>query len=140
MGYRLALKIASVPLIGNHFIIGTGIGDEMDVFHRESTRLKSVTETFGHLHDQYLQILLQTGLLGFIPFLMFIISLFREKYFDHTYRSVLFGTLGIFLLASVADLTLRTTLAALFSFTFALFYTAAKMEPVKEDIIDQKKI
>ena len=140
LGYRLALKIASVPVIGDHIITGTGIGDEMDVFHSESTRLKSITTIFPHLHDQYLQILLQTGLLGFIPFLMFIISLFREKYFDHTYRSVLFGTLGIFLLASVADLTLRTTLAALFSFTFALFYTAAKMEPVKEDIIDQKKI
>jgi len=75
-GQRVGMNIIGFLTFKKSPLFGHGIGDDMDAY-RKTANSKNIQQKIGipipeHVHDQYLQILLQTGLLGLFMFIMFI--------------------------------------------------------------------
>ena len=83
-GSRIAMKIVSFDILKEHPFVGVGIGDTKEVYIDTLDKVEfkkyDFTKNVHHVHDQYLQIMLQTGLLGLIPFILFIWFLFKSQY------------------------------------------------------------
>lgn len=105
-GKRIAGMIVSLEIFRQHPIIGTGVADNMTEFRRLlRTRfqgLRKAVSWFPHLHNQYLQIATELGLVGILVFLNIFLQLFRTKNSDremHNLRIILgcvflFGFIG----------------------------------------------
>ncbi|KYJ86319.1 O-antigen ligase family protein [Sulfurovum riftiae] len=122
-GSRIAMKIVSFDILMEHPIIGVGVGDTRDAY-REALKQPefkkyTFTKNVHHVHDQYLQIALQAGLLGLIPFLLFIWFLFRAKYKNPLAKSTLYAVLIVFIFSFSADVPLGNYLSGLFAFAIA---------------------
>jgi len=122
-GSRIAMKIISFDILKKHLIIGVGVGDTRNAYrealkHPEFKKY-SFTRNVHHVHDQYLQIALQAGLLGLVPFILFIYLLFTEKYKNLLSKSTLYAVLIVFIFSFSADVPLGNYLSGLFSFVTA---------------------
>ncbi|MDV7785565.1 O-antigen ligase family protein [Enterococcus gallinarum] len=75
---RLALWNYTIQLFENNPLIGTGFGSIREIFNMEA-------------HNIYLQILAETGVIGFIIYIFLFISMFREsiKYYNSKNINVL---------------------------------------------------
>ena len=117
------MKIVSFDILKEHPFIGVGVGDTRNAYREalEHPEFKKYTFTKNvhHVHDQYLQIALQTGLLGLIPFILFIYLLFTAKYKNLLSKSTLFAVLTVFIFSFSADVPLGNYLSGLFAFVTA---------------------
>jgi len=122
-GSRIAMKIVSFDILKEHPFIGVGVGDTRNAYREalEHPEFKKYTFTKNvhHVHDQYLQIALQAGLLGLIPFILFIYLLFTAKYKNLLSKSTLFAVLTVFIFSFSADVPLGNYLSGLFAFVTA---------------------
>jgi len=134
-GSRIAMKIVSYSILEQHPFVGVGIGDVKDEFKKayETETLKKYKFSYNthHVHDQYLQIMLQTGLLGLIPFILFIWFLFTAKYKNPLPKSTLLAILTVFIFSFSADVPLRNYLSGLFAFATA-FLLLRSQEDISE--------
>lgn len=124
-GLRIAMKEISLPLVKAHPLVGVGIGDILDEFHRaaEVSDLPDkafLTRTI-HVHDQFLQVTLQTGLIGLLLFGIFLILLFRYPPADRLNRSVFYSVLTVYVVAFFIDVPLRSYCSGLFAFLIGYF-------------------
>lgn len=125
-GYRVAMIEISLQNITQHPFIGNGIGDVKEAFREtlRKTSLKkySFLQNVLHVHNQYLQITMQTGIIGLFLFLAFLISLFFEaKKFRKGQRSIFYGVLVIFLFSFFTDVPLRSYTSGLFGLVIGYF-------------------
>ena len=137
-GSRIAMKIVSFNILKEHPIIGVGVGDTRNAYrealkHPEFKKY-GFTRKVHHVHDQYLQIALQAGLLGLIPFILFIYLLFTAKYKNLLFKSTLFAVLTVFIFSFSADVPLGNYLSGLFAFvvSFLLLRSQEDMSEFQE--------
>ena len=123
-GGRIAIKIVSFDIFKEHPMFGTGIGDTMDTYkaYLEKDELKKFhfTKNMQHLHDQYLEILIQTGIVGLILFGLFIYELFLAAFrtLDRNLSATMSSVLVVFLFSFFTDVPLINFTAGLFAFIF----------------------
>jgi O-antigen ligase len=112
--------MSAIPFIAEKPLLGHGLGSSMNEFEEfvKKTEYRD-NKTRAHLHDQYLQILSQTGLLGIIPFLLFLIFFLRDSFGNKEISSLTISILTIFIITSFIDITIRTSMAAFFGFMLA---------------------
>jgi O-antigen ligase len=84
LGKRIAGTIVAVEVIRDHPILGTGVGDNMDEFREvldtRYPQLKDGISWFPHLHNQYLQVASELGLVGLASMLYIFFALLRGPY------------------------------------------------------------
>lgn len=122
-GSRIAMKIVTYEIIKAQPLLGVGLGDTRDAYKEalqsEALQKYSFTDNVHHVHDQYLQIILQTGLVGLLFFIMFLWSLFRAKTNHPLQKATLNAILIVFLFSFCADVPLGNYVSGLFAFTTA---------------------
>lgn len=125
-GLRVAMKIVAFQVVMHHPIFGVGIGDAVDAFEKKlnTTEMKqySYLHRIPHVHDQYLQILLQTGMIGIILFIYFLYQLFRHIYHNRLIKSVSFAVFTIYIFSFFTEVIFRNFTGELFCFLIALLW------------------
>lgn len=109
-GLRAAFWVVTYDILKEHPLLGAGLGDyqhaaqyvleKYDHSFRESTKQWCAST---HFHNQYLMILAQTGLIGFVLMLWLLITLFRLKIEDKELKELSILMLTIFTFSSVAE-------------------------------------
>jgi O-antigen ligase len=126
---RFEYAVESMPIIGDYFPVGSGIGTFVSVYQKYETIDRLVPNYANHLHNDYLEILMEAGMLGVLALLLGIVALGRLIFRNLRQpfrRANLLGAAAavstIFLMAhSVIDYPLRTqALACLFSLLLVL--------------------
>ncbi len=126
-GSRIAMKQVAWQIIQDNPIVGVGIGDEMNVFrqyieHDQFHNLKFV-KNVHHLHDQFIQVTVETGIIGLLLFFMFFFYLFNKglKSENRALQASLFSILIIFLFSFFTDVPLHNFTGGLFAFVIGYF-------------------
>ena len=107
VGQRIGTWIISEEMIKKKPLLGYGIGSEMPAFYeytKTDKKYRFYTELgFPHMHNQYLQILLQIGIIGLSIFILFLVFLFRSPTSDRQIRDIKYIYLTIFILGFFAE-------------------------------------
>ncbi|MDP3464532.1 MAG: O-antigen ligase family protein, partial [Sulfuricurvum sp.] len=109
-GLRAAFWVVTYDIVREHPLIGIGIGDykkaAAETLARNNHNFTPETIQWcstSHYHNQYLMILAQTGLIGFVLMLWMVIELFRLKIADRELKEFSVLGLTIFVVASIAE-------------------------------------
>jgi len=73
---RVNLWMTSFLIIKDHFVVGVGPGHFQQFF--ELYKVEGFYDAAGHAHNDYLHILVQSGILGLITWLMIWIAFFKQ--------------------------------------------------------------
>lgn len=77
--YRVNIWDGTLDMVSDHFLSGIGVG--VDVFGKVYPRYAlSGIELAPHSHNLYLQILVETGILGLLLFILFLITWARHNF------------------------------------------------------------
>jgi O-antigen ligase len=130
-GARVLMKERGIEVIKLSPIFGFGVGDDRgvirDFLNRDSMlRENPILRNIPHIHDQLLQIAIQTGVLGVVTFLLFIFFIFKENYQNHLTKSILFSVLTLYITAFFIDVPLRNYTSGLFGFLLGLLVYSSK--------------
>jgi O-antigen ligase len=124
--FRLAAWPCGWQVFKNHPVFGTGLGDKKDELVKvyEEKKFQFAINSGKNVHNNYLDILMSTGITGFFLFLMgwailplirivrfrdelgfiilitFLIAMLTENYFDRSLGAILFGFFVPFLLSA----------------------------------------
>ena len=124
-GLRVVMSKAGLQMLAEHPLIGYGVGDAIEEFHRfaqHSDLKKFQFLTLNtHVHEQWLQIALQTGLIGLGLFILFLYHLFRIPIDDPLTKALFYAVLTVFLFSFFTDVPLRKYTAGLFGFLIGYF-------------------
>ena len=121
-GSRIAIKIVTYDIFKDHPIIGTGIGDAMDIYteYLKKNKFEKLQFTYkmDHLHDQYIQILIQTGIIGLILFFFFLFSLLKIvlNISNKMVRASMCSIFVVFIFSFFTDVPLINFTVGLFAF------------------------
>ena len=135
-GTRIAIKIVSSEIIEDNILFGVGMGDSMDVYKEYLQKPKfsdfKFTKNVHHLHDQFIQILVQTGIIGFGLFLFFFYALFRIIFTstNDLIKASLFSILTVFIFSFFTDVPFKNFTAGLFAFVIGYFLNRTAVKNV----------
>ncbi len=125
---RIVFWTTAIEVIDENFWIGTGNGDSQEVFNQKFKKSEfAVAKYIGYnVHNQYLQIFMTFGVVGFVTFLLTFIfaaeKAIKEK--NQLFLIFLFSISFNFLFE-----TMLNTLAGVFFFSFFLNYFLFVEEP-----------
>lgn len=111
----------------NYFPAGSGIGSFLDVYRQQENPAKVITIYMNHAHSDWLEVLLETGILGIVVFLLFLLwflprafAIWRRDDHDPFARAATVAVAAV-LAHSVVDYPLRTAaIGAVFATCLAL--------------------
>ncbi|MEK7498258.1 MAG: O-antigen ligase family protein [Patescibacteria group bacterium] len=107
--HRVIYNEIGVQVVIQHPLLGVGIGNFTDYAFREKlyqARQLSISYLYQPIHNLYLLIAAETGVLGLLAFLAFLVLLFKSRMrevFASERVLVLFCVVGGFLVLGVAD-------------------------------------
>ncbi len=137
VGQRIGTWIISEEMIKKKPLLGYGIGSEMPAFYKYTKtdrKYRFYTELgFPHMHNQYLQILLQTGVMGLGIFVLFLVFLFRSPTTNRQIRDIKYIFLTIFILGFFAEplISHRNFSMGLFAFLSGIVLVFSKEKAVE---------
>ena len=115
---RAGSLIIAKDIIVEHPLLGIGIIDNMDKLREkideEYTSMKCL-RWYMHYHNQYAQILTQTGVIGLIIFLLIFYNILKLSYINFEFTIIKILLVSIFLIGFSGDPILHK------QFTMALF-------------------
>jgi len=83
-GKRLAGMMVGFDIVRSHPVLGTGIGGNMPEFRRlietKYPQFKKAVGWFPHLHNQYMQVATELGIVGLLSLLAIFVALFAGRY------------------------------------------------------------
>jgi len=148
-GQRVGMKFIAANTVLRSPLFGFGVGDDMNSY-KKVLNSKKMQEDIGiqlteHVHDQYLQILLQTGLIGLFFFIMFVFHLFDVIKIDCTgerrlKQATLLAFLTTYLFTFFCDLGFKSHLGTLFIFMAAVLYCRLSSECGVRQIQSRNKL
>ena len=131
-GLRIAMKIVSLEIIKNHPAFGVGIGDILDEFqtYRADSEMKKYDflKKIIHVHDQFLQTTIQTGIIGLFLFVAFLYYLFNTTFSDPLTKAVFCAILTVFLFSFFTDVPLRNYTSGLFGFVIGFLMAKNRID------------
>ena len=125
-----------VSAIGDHWLVGSGVGTFPDIYHRYEDKA-AVSRTFvNHAHNDYLEIALETGVPGVLLMLSFLVwwigrasAVWRSPAADRFAQAATIASAAI-LTHSLVDYPLRTAaLAAIFAACLAMMVQPRFRDP-----------
>jgi O-antigen ligase len=135
---RFEYAAQSMPIIGDYFPAGSGMGTFVSVYEKYETIDRVVPNFANHLHNDYLEIVMEGGLLGALALLVGLAAIGRLAFRslrDPLRPSGLPGAaaavgVGFLLLHSLIDYPLRTqALACLFAVLVVLMLARGEGAP-----------
>lgn len=124
LGGRAAMVMISLDLAADHWLFGMGTADHtgeiQETIERDYSDLWFLSRGLAHPHNEYLNALLQFGVIGLVAFLNISFQLLRYKNEDRR-DEILFGLIGISILlytlqdVMVIDLGMLFTVVVLVS-------------------------
>ncbi|WP_353661222.1 O-antigen ligase family protein [Hydrogenimonas sp. SS33] len=137
-GLRVAMKKVGFQIVKDHPLLGVGVGDVLATFQSYLQKSKEKKYAFlftvNHVHDQWLQILLQTGIIGLAFFILFLLHLFKIPFDDPLTKATFHAILTIFIVAFFTDVPLRNFTAALFGFIIGFFLAISRLHTHPEEV------
>lgn len=132
VGQRIGAWIITKEMLKKHPFLGYGIGSEMPAFYqytKTDPKYRFYKELgFPHMHSQYLQIVLQIGVVGLFIFLLFIYFLFKADTKDREIRDIKYIFLTIYLLGFFTEplISHRNFSMGLFAFLAGIILVFSK--------------
>lgn len=124
----------TVEAIGDHFPVGSGLGSFVDVYRQYENPNVIVGEYVNHAHNDYLELILELGLVGAVLIILFLawlgVQAFRVWTSDFEGSGLArAGTVvaGVLMMHSLVEFPLRTSaLAAVLAMACALMIAPAR--------------
>jgi len=131
-GARLGFWVTGMDIVRDHPLLGIGVKDNMTRFHQlvdeKYPQMKCITH-LPHFHNQYLQILTATGIIGLLIFLSMIYQIFRIKLSVTRYQNIKIIFLSLYLFGFVAEPLLHAQFSMLlFSMIVGLLLAQSRIE------------
>ena len=130
IGLRIGFWVHSMNVIYDNLLFGVGTGDQMDEVKNVLTKKHHYISHLSHPHNEYINVLLQFGLIGFIIFLNIFYQILKykqEKYKKNMMLIVSF-IISISLISSILN----------GKFLFAIFVVLISALISKKEYISQK--
>lgn len=90
-GKRVAAMVVGLGIVRSHPVLGTGIGGNMPEFRRlletEYPQFKDAVGWYPHLHNQYIQVTTELGLVGLLALLAMIAALVTGRYANPEFQA-----------------------------------------------------
>ena len=135
LGYRIGVMVLSVPLIEEHPIVGTGVIDTMKLIRDGACECFANDywlKRANHMQNQYLQVLVETGVIGLALLLMIFYSIAKMPLRSQEYRNIKLIFLTVYLFTMFSDIQLHIQFTAgLFTLMTGLLLAKSRIE--KED-------
>ena len=108
IGARIGFWIIAKDILEKDLLLGTGIANQINIKNQIIDKNKTsdfeYVRKLEHFHNNYLEILTQYGLIGFILFLLIIIEIFKIKVKSFSINLLKISALTIYLLGCFTDL------------------------------------
>ena len=118
LGGRAAITVISLDLASDHWLLGMGTADHtgviQDTIAREHSNLTFLLDILAHPHNEYINALLQFGVLGLIAFLNIPFQLLRYKNANKD-DELMFKLIGVSILFYVIQDVMVIDLGMLFT-------------------------
>lgn len=114
--------------IADHWLVGTGIGSFVNVYPFYEDPAQITSEYINHAHNDYLEIILETGIFGILLVLFFVVVASSGAGRTTLAKSFFVATLAI-LIHSLVDYPLRTMAISILLGYFASHLLAADGRP-----------
>ena len=132
-GGRVGAWIISKDIISQSPLIGVGLVDNMKEFHSlidsKYPEMKCMHISFMHVHNQYLQIFTQLGIIGLIIFLSVFYFLFRLPLQQSEYSNMKYIYMTVLLFAFVSEVIVHRQFSmVLFTLVVGLLLAQNRIE------------
>jgi len=132
-GSRVGAWVVAKDIIVEHPLLGVGIVDNMQVFHTliddKYPKMKCVQQNFMHMHNQYLQILTQLGMIGLVLFLVIFYRIITIKLEKREYRVMKYIYVTVLGFSFVAEVIFHRQFSmALFALIIGLLLAEYRIE------------
>jgi len=132
LGYRVGVTILSFPLIEKHPILGTGVVDTMQMIRDGACECFANDywlKRANHLQNQYLQILVEIGLVGLGLLLVMLYRVARIPLQSEAYRNLKIILMSVFLFTMFSDIQLHIQFTAgLFALITGVLLAQSRVE------------
>ena len=140
LGYRAGVVILSEPLIREHPLLGTGVVKTMQKI-REEAHVRFPNDYWlkrsNHLQNQYLQVLVETGIAGLGILLMLFYEIGQIPLHSEGFRNLKTIFLTVYLVTMFSDVQLHIQFTAgLFALIVGLLLASSRIE--KEERVSMK--
>ena len=137
LGYRVGVTILSLPLIEKHLLFGTGVIDTMQLIREGACKCFANDywlKRANHLQNQYLQVLVETGLIGFSILLIMFYFIARIPIRLQGYRNLKLIFVSIYLFTMLSDIQLHIQFTAgLFALIVGILLAQSRIEREESD-------
>jgi len=99
-----------------------------DQLEKSELKKYSYLHDIPHVHDQFLQTTLQTGIIGLGILLMFLYSLYTKNYNDLLLKSILSAIFTIIVFSFFTEVSMRNNTSALLAFIIGFFWNYSALE------------
>lgn len=105
-GMRAGAIIIASDIVSEDPIFGVGIADNIkdlkDIIKNDYPNLQCM-DWYMHFHNQYLQIITQTGIVGLLIFLYIFYSMYKTQFENNEFNVIKTILLGVFLVGFIAE-------------------------------------
>jgi len=137
LGYRVGVAVLSVPLVEKHPLFGSGVIDTMELIREGACECFANDfwlKQANHLQNQYLQILVETGLVGLGILIIMFYQLARIPLRSGPYRNLKVVFVSIYLFAMLSDIQLHIQFTAgLFALIVGILLAQSRIEREESD-------
>ncbi len=123
-GQRVAIWIAAVDIIKEHPILGVGVGDAKKAIQniqKEKYPDRPFISSMPHIHNQFLQTYLDSGIIGFLLLVLFFYLLCKENFAEFDTYAKIFGITLFILFCTDTPYHFSIGVSYMFFFTGLLF-------------------
>lgn len=108
LGARVGMAYYVTNILKEHPILGVGTGDAMDEMYKVTPKKYHTIHHLEHIHNQFLQVLLSLGIVGFLIYLNIFYNIFKYKNDEKDLRFIMiFSTLAIAFGTMTTEFNLR---------------------------------
>jgi O-antigen ligase len=136
LGGRAAMTVISLDLAADHWLFGMGTADHtgeiLETIRRDYSELWFLSKELAHPHNEYLNALLQFGVVGLMAFLNIPFQLLRYKN-ENRNDELMFSVIGISILFYVLQDIMVIDLGMLF--TVVVLVSAGLREYAVKDVV-----
>jgi len=133
LGGRVGAWIISKDMIKENPILGVGIIDNMKDFHSiiddKYPEMKCMQQSFMHIHNQFLEVFTQMGLIGLLIFMSIFYMIVKLPIHDNQYRSIKYIYVTILMVSFIPEVLFHRQFSmALFALIIGLLLAQHRIE------------
>jgi len=136
LGYRVGVTMLAVPLIEEQPLFGTGVVDTMKLIREGACHCFAddlLLKSANHMQNQYLQVLVETGIVGMFVFLMMLYRIARIPLQPGFYFNLKVIFVSVYLFTMLSDIQLHVQFTAgLFAILVGILLAESRYESVVE--------